>query len=305
MNVTAEPNLVARGFAFCEGPAFAPDGTLWLVNLKGGFISRIVLAEDGTAGEVATVVDTPGPNGGQFNANGAFLVCECRRRAIIAVTAAGEAATLLDRCDGRPFNGPNDLAVDADGGFYFTDPEGSTRENPVGAVYFARPDRTVVRVDDGLAYPNGINITADRRAVLLAETLTRRIHRYERRADGTLGPRTLFVQLEEEGVGPDGMAFDQDANLYVTHFGAGRVTVVNPDGRLIGRLPAPGRNPTNCCFGPPGSPWEDSLFVTETQTDAVWRYRVGVPGMPLHHLAVAGDRPDGHHRGIASGRSTT
>ena len=283
MDLDAKAVKLAEGFEFCEGPAFSPGGWLYLVNLQGGYISRVSMT-----GETARVADSPGPNGGQFDADGNYVVCECKRKAIVAVSAAGEISTLVDACDGEPFNGPNDVAIDADGGFYFSDPDGSSLENRIGAVYYARPDRTVVRVADGLAYPNGVNITVDRSAVIVSETLTRQLLLYERRPDGTLHRRRLFCQLVG-GVGPDGMCFDQDGNLYVAHFGSACVDVIDPAGERIGALATPGENPTNCCFGPPGSEYASSLFVTETVTNAVWRYDVGVPGMPLHHLAVASD----------------
>ena len=31
---TSTPQILAEGLAFPEGPAFAPDGSLWLVELK-------------------------------------------------------------------------------------------------------------------------------------------------------------------------------------------------------------------------------------------------------------------------------
>jgi gluconolactonase len=283
VNLNVEPVKVAEGFEFCEGPAFGPDGWLYLVNLGGGYLSKVSMQS-----EVRRWAETPGPNGGQFDADGNYVVCEVRRKAILAISPAGAVSVIADGCAGRPFNGPNDIAVDADGGLYFTDPDGSSLENRIGAVYHVRPDRTVLRVADGLAYPNGINVTVDRSAVIVAETLTHRIHRYERRKDGTLGERELYCQLEG-GVGPDGMCFDMDGNLYVAHFGSGCVDVIDPSGRQIGGLATPGENPTNCCFGPPGSEFASSLFVTETVTDTLWRYDLDTPGMPLHHLAVASE----------------
>jgi len=283
VNLNAEPTKFADGFEFCEGPAFAPDGSLWLVNLQGGYISRVT-----PDGQTSRVADSPAPNGGQFNADGHYVVCECKQKAIIAVSAEGEISTIAHEYDGHPFNGPNDVAIDADTGFYFTDPDGSSLDNRIGGAYYVRPDRTVIRVDDDLAYPNGINITVDRSAVIVAETLTRRILRYERKPDGTLGQRETFCQLEG-GVGPDGMAFDTDGHLYVAHFGAARIEVIDPTGTVIGKLTTPGDNPTNCCFGPPGSDFATSLFVTETTTNTIWQYDVGTPGMPLHHLAVASE----------------
>jgi len=296
VNLDARSVKVAEGFEFCEGPAFGPDGWLYVVNVEGGYVSRVSMsgevlrvAETGSAGSAAGSADTTGgPNGGQFDADGNYIVCECKRRAIVAVAPAGQVSMVADSCEGKPFNGPNDLAIDADGGFYFTDPEGSSLENRIGSVYYVRPDRTVVRVAAGLAYPNGINVTVDRSAVIVAETRTRQLYRYERRRNGTLGRRELFCRLEG-GVGPDGMCFDRDGNLYIAHFGSGCVDVIDPSGEWIGSLATPGENPTNCCFGPPGSQFASSLFVTETVTNAVWRLDVGVEGMPLHHLAVASE----------------
>jgi gluconolactonase len=280
MNLNAKPEVVASGFEFCEGPAFGPDGNLYLVNLRGGYVSRVSME-----GRVTRFADTPGPNGAQFDAAGRYIVCEMRGKAIVAFDETGAAQTIADACDGRAFNGPNDIAIDADGGCYFTDPEGSHLDNRIGSIYHIRPDKTVVRIDDGLAYPNGINISADRSQVIVAETLTHRLYHYKRNADGTLGDRQLFCRLEAGGVGPDGMAFDRDGNLYVAHYGIGCVHVIDLEGKLIGRLDTPGENPTNCCFGPPDSPWETHLFVTETATNTLYRYDLGVPGMPLLHLA--------------------
>ncbi len=278
-----QPVKVAEGFEFCEGPAFGPDGRLAVVNLAGGFISRVHM--DGTKEVLA---ETPGPNGGQYDVDGHYICCEVKRKAIVSVGPNGKVDLITDQAGGQPLNGPNDIAIDADGGMYFTDPEGSDLENRIGGVYYLRPDRTTVKVDDGLAYPNGINVTVDRSAVVMAETLTKQIHRYERKADGTLGNRQVFCQLEG-GVGPDGMAYDMDGRLYVAHFGMACVQVIDPAGTVIARLETLGDNPTNCCFGPPGSDFESSLFVTETVTNTVWRYDVGAPGMPLHHLSVASD----------------
>ena len=64
---------------------------------------------------------------------------------------------------------------------------------------------------------------------------------------------------------------------------------ISPIGERIGSLQLPGENPTNCAFGALGSPWASSLFITEVVTNGVWRFDIGVAGMLLHHLAVAGD----------------
>lgn len=275
MNLDAQPEKLIDGCGFCEGPAFGPDGRLYFVNLEGGYVSRVSMS-----GEVQRLFDSPRPNGGQFDASGNFVICECSRKAIIALAPGGEVSTIVDGCDGRPFNGPNDIAIHTDGSFYFTDPDGSTLDHRIGAVYLVRPDRSVVQVACDLAYPNGINIVDDGSAVIVAETLTHQVHRYERKSDGTFGPRRTLCEIQG-GIGPDGMCLDRDGNLYIAWYGSACIYVANPAGRVQGRISTPGDNPTNCCFGPPGTPWATSLFVTETVTNAIWRYDVGVEGLPL------------------------
>lgn len=275
MNLNAKPEKMVDGCGFPEGPAFGPDGWLYYVNVEGGYVSKVSMA-----GENKRIVDSPRPNGGQFDAKGNYVVCECKKKSIIRIAADGSVATVVDNYKGQPFNGPNDIAIDADGGMYFTDPDGSDLNNRIGAVYYVRPDRTVTRVAEGLAYPNGINITADRSAVLIAETLTHQIHRYARKADGTFGQRETLCKIEG-GVGPDGMCLDREGNLYVAWYGSACVYVISPQGKTIGKIGLDGDNPTNCCFGPPGTKWETSLFVTETQTNTIVRYEIGIPGMPL------------------------
>lgn len=275
MNLDATPEKLVDGCGFCEGPAFGPDGWLYFVNVEGGYISKVSMD-----GEHQRIVDSPRPNGGQFDRDGNYIVCECRRKAIISVAPDGTVSTVVDDYEGAPFNGPNDIAIDADDGFYFTDPDGSSFDNRIGAVYYVRPDRKVLRVAEDLAYPNGINLVADRSAVLVAETQTHQVHRYERKPDGTFGTRRTICEIQG-GIGPDGMCLDHDGHLYIAWFGSSCIYVTNPAGRVLGKIVTPGENPTNCCFGPPDSPWSNWLFVTETVTDTIWRYNIGTPGMPL------------------------
>jgi gluconolactonase len=75
------------------------------------------------------------------------------------------------------------------------------------------------------------------------------------------------------------MAFDADGRLYVTVFGQGDVTILEPDGRLAGRIPCGGSNPTNVAFGPPGSGY---FVVTEDDAGVLERHACAVDGLELH-----------------------
>ena len=58
--------------------------------------------------------------------------------------------------DGDPLVEPNDIALDPNGGFYFTDPHGSTAARPVRTVHYTDSHGTTRTIATGVAYPNGI-----------------------------------------------------------------------------------------------------------------------------------------------------
>ena len=63
--------IVTEGLAFPEGPVLMADGSIILVEIKIGKLTRV--APDGTKSEVADVGG--GPNGLAVGAGGAMYVC--------------------------------------------------------------------------------------------------------------------------------------------------------------------------------------------------------------------------------------
>ena len=120
-------SLFANGFKFPEGPAFDRNGNLFIVDVGTGDISTI-----SPEGRVKTFVNTGGaPNGAKFHPNGDLYVAD-RVKGIIAISPDGKVRVIVDRFQGKKFNGPNDLVFDSRGNLYFTDPHGSSAENPFG-----------------------------------------------------------------------------------------------------------------------------------------------------------------------------
>lgn len=268
------PELVCDGLAFPEGPAFDREDDLYVVNLQNGEITKIT-----SQGGKSLFVNTGGrPNGAAFHRDETLWVCDAGRKAILRISPRGDIETVADECEGQEFQGPNDIVFDREGNAYFTDPVGSNLDHRIGCVYFLPRGGKVVQVDNELAFPNGITLSRDESWLYYAETNTRAIHRARRRDDGTLGPRATFVQLPEDGAGPDGMAFDDKGRLYVSHFGRGVIHVVEPDGTISAELPAGGKNPTNLAFG---GPYRTSIYITEAETNSVYRLEVGAKGQKL------------------------
>ncbi len=269
MNERSVSIFVTR-FKFPEGPAFDRDGHLFVVDVETGDISKI-----SPDGRVKIFFNTGGaPNGAKFHANGDLYVAD-RKMGIIAISPSGEMRVIVDHYQGKKFNGPNDLIFDSSGNLYFTDPHGSSAENPFGCVYRVSSRGEVTLLASGLAFPNGLVLSQDERYLFLANTRKNRVLRYV--LDPPPFRSYLFSQLSG-GWGPDGMAFDVAGNLYVAHYGGGDVIILNPKGEPVERIPVGGLHPTNVAFGGPD---RRILFITEVGTGAIYRFKTDHAGLPL------------------------
>lgn len=274
MNHPIAPVLIGRGLRFAEGINFGRDGTLYCVDVEGGGVWRMH-----PGASLQEWAPTGGPNGTRFGPDGELYVADYRRKAILRVsTTTGASTVYVDRLDGKPLNGPNDLCFGPDGTLYFSDPFGSSIANPIGAVCAVSPQGQTAVVAAGMAFPNGVAVTPDGSALIVADTHLGALRRYalttgrydELDALAVLEPAGEPDAHGENEAGPDGMVFGADGNLYVAHYGAGAVEVVSPAGTIVTTLPAGGATPTNVAF------WQDSLYVTDGMSGSVYRLAIGV-----------------------------
>lgn len=259
MNENVE--VLADGLAFPEGPAFDPQGALWCVELQGGGMARW---RDGRCERFRT---GGAPNGLAIDKQGRLWFCDSDDQ-INAIRRlhpeSRQVETLCQAADGRPLNKPNDLAFDAAGNCLFTCPNYSEAEPP-GFVCCLRPDGKASVIGEPFQFCNGLALTADGRALVVAETQTNRLWKGPWDAAGYrwLDPQPWGDVGEPGGPGgPDGMAFGADGMLYVAVYGSGQIKAVGPDGAVSHAYDLPGRNPTNCAFDPSG---ELGLVVTEAE----------------------------------------
>ncbi|MBN1847578.1 MAG: SMP-30/gluconolactonase/LRE family protein [Deltaproteobacteria bacterium] len=263
--------VFASGFRFPEGPAFDRCGNLFVVDIDTGRVSKI-----STEGKMEVFVHTGGePNGAAFHANGDLYIAD-RTKGIMAVSPDGFIRVIADQFQGRKFYGPNDLAFDYRGNLYFTDPLGSSSENPFGCIYRISNDGEITCMATGLPFPNGLLVNKEGSCLFVAITRKNRILRY------VLDPppfRSYLFSQFTGGWGPDGMALDEQGHLYIAHYGGGDVLVVNPKGGLIERIPVGGNFPTNLAFGGPD---RKTLYVTEVETGSVYRIETDSPGLELY-----------------------
>jgi gluconolactonase len=273
--------IIAEGLQFPEGPVWISGDVVRLVEIAGGTIADVAVdaaVDDG--GRVTRVATTGGgPNGSTLGADGHLWVTQNggmsrRNRAtpgIQRVSPEGAVTMVVTEIAGLTLDGPNDLAFGPDGRLWFTDPRGAsdpTVNDKPGRI-FALDTVTgegELIAELGPVFPNGIGFLADG-TLIWDESFTRRVVAL---VDGR---QEVLITLPERHF-PDGFCLGADGTLYVASTYGHCVSVI-VDGTLVDRLMCGDGMPTNCCFG------GTDLYVTESRHGTLWRFPLGVEGLPL------------------------
>lgn len=247
----AEVELLADGFIFTEGPAADADGNVYFSDIPANTI--YIWTNDG---ELQTFRENSnGTNGLFFDRNWQLFAAEGGAGRITTLDSDAQATVVVDQYQGEPFNSPNDLWLDADGGIYFTDPRyGDESDNPQPGyyVYYLAPDADEASaIITDLVKPNGIIGTRDGQTLYVADHLGNETYAYDISSPGELSNKRLFAEQ-----GSDGVTLDEQGNLYLT--GGNDITVYSPAGELLESLTFP-LAPANMTFGGPD---RDVLYVT-------------------------------------------
>jgi len=246
------PVEVARVPTYTEGVVVDHDGNLYVSHADQ--ISRIT-----PDGRVTAWARMPSPNGHKILADGTHLVCD-RTGGVYHLSASGEVLRQI----GARLGGGNDICLDpASGGFYYTSPYGAG-EQPIGNLYYVDSAGQVHPATGKLWYPNGLVLRPGGKTLVVGESLKNRVIEFPVLAPGKLGPFRVLAGLPKQGQSdpaakPDGMALDLAGNLYVAHYGTGRIRVLDPKGALIASLPGVGTFTSNVAFA--GSAM-DHLYIT-------------------------------------------
>jgi gluconolactonase len=271
-----QPAVLAESSEFSEGPVFDYQGNFFFTH--GKFVSRVT-----PRGEQSIWLETAGANGHKVRPDGSHLLCVPADSAVLHLDAEGNVLRKVSpQSDREPLRAPNDLTLDARGGFYFTDPGGS-RDAPIGTVHYVDREWKTHLAAGGMWVPNGLVLSPDGTLLYVAETVPNRIVKFAVLPDGELGPMELFADLpsrEGHQAEPDGLAADTEGNLYVAHLGMTAVQVLSPAGKLIRTFPAGNYDASNLVFGGPAL---DELYVTGSighRSRAAGRvYRLKLPGV--------------------------
>lgn len=268
---------VAENQQFPEGPAWDGNNSLFTSNCYGNWITRI------SESTVDTFVIKPTQpfdfgktNGLTFDKFGNLIACDYGEGKILKFSKDGKCTVLADGFEGQKFNRPNDLAFDKFGNLFFTDPKSYGKDLLDGRIFKLDKNGKVKLLRDSLAFPNGIAIAKNGKELYVCESAKNRILKFNLAKNGEISKPKVFVELP--GGDPDGIAFDVKGNLYVAHFGGQAIYVISPKGKIIYKIPTPGKKPSNVEFGGKNM---KTLFITEDETNCVYKTQMEIRGQKL------------------------
>jgi gluconolactonase len=269
--------IFSGGDTFLEGPTMSRDGILFFSDItftSGTEMKAGIIWTLNPQTKEAKVYRSPSgmSNGLMFDANGDLVACEGAdfggRRVTKTDIKTGKSIIIAGLYNGRPFNAPNDLAIDQKGRIYFTDPRYvgyESLEQPVKGVYRIDQDRSIHLVARNIDQPNGIIISPDQKTIYVANanfpgnsntafvpddyqgprpTGSGSLFAYDLLPDGNLHLRSKLIDFGPN-TGPDGMTIDKQGNLYLAL--GDKVGIFSPDGKKLSEIKAP--QVTNLCFG--------------------------------------------------------
>ncbi|MCQ4087141.1 SMP-30/gluconolactonase/LRE family protein [Saccharibacillus sp. JS10] len=175
-------------------------------------------------------------------------------------------ATAISDPEKREDNRFNDGKCDAKGRFW-AGTMSLVGKDGQGSFYRMTPDLSVQKIFGDVSTSNGLGWSPDQTVMYYIDTGTKNVQAFEFDLEtGELGAGKVVVSFENEEGWPDGMTVDADGNLWIAHYGGGRVSHWDPVGGVkLGEILLPAQNVTCCTFG--GEDYGD-LYIT-TASDGV------------------------------------
>jgi len=278
-----EVRHVGRDLQRCEGVMCARDGTVWAADGRGA-CTRI--APDGGEERLGRVGGEP--NGICLDREGRIVIANLHGEVQRLDPATGRHEVLATEASGRRTTSPNFPFVDRQDRLWVSNStaradlmEAILQPTGDGFLFCIRDGRSEVVAED-LWFANGVALDVEERFVYVAESSAFRVMRFPIRADGSLGAREQYGP--DLGTAPDGIAFDEAGNLWVTLPMPNAIGVITPAGAwepvLEDHDATVMRLPTNICFGGPD---RRTAYVGNLIGPGLPTFRVPVPGMALVH----------------------
>ncbi|NNH70043.1 SMP-30/gluconolactonase/LRE family protein [Nocardia uniformis] len=222
----SKPEVLLEGVVFGESPRWH-DGRLWFSDWGA---NQVIVLDADRRPEV--VVSIPSfPMCIDFLPDGQLLVVDSAQRRLVRREPGGAVVPHADlsAISDKPWN---DIVVDSRGNAYvncigFDFPAG---EFAPGLIVRVTPDGDVRQVADGLAFPNGMAITADGATLIVAESYAEQLTAYAIEPAGSLTSRRVWAPTP--GDHPDGICIDAEGAVWYADVGNQHCVRVREGGHI-------------------------------------------------------------------------
>ena len=260
--------LVAEDLKTPHGLAFDDEDTLFVAEIEGGRIVRIV--DD----RVQVFAETGGkPRGIAFDDSGDLFVAESARHHLLLISLDEAVEVYANQCRGQRVAAPQELCFSPEGDVLFTD---WGREGADGSVYRADLDGEVNHIANGLESPTGMVWSQDASTLFVSETGQNRIVSLDLDDAGENLENQQTLANFENGT-PGALMFDSQGSLYVAVQGVG-IVILDDAGDVVETLEIGSGRLAGMAFG--GLEYDD-LYVADTEEGKVY----------CCHREVSGQRP--------------
>ncbi|MBA3028743.1 MAG: SMP-30/gluconolactonase/LRE family protein [Desulfobacteraceae bacterium] len=277
---------IGSGLMRPEGVMAADDGSVYTADGRGQ-IARI----DKT-GHTRFFGDVGGtPNGICIDTNGRCIIANIGNGEVQSLSRDGSHQVLLTHAQGRRIPAPNFPYLDFAGRLWVSN--STENENIDASLQNPKPDGCVVVIENGNArivahgmyFANGLTLDKKEEHLYVAETMQQDILRFKILPDGSLSEAEVFGPKPLCKMGyPDGIAFDEAGNLWVTFPSRNAVGYLTPAGDLEmfidDREGKVLQRPTNICFGGQD---RKTAFIGSLDGHSIPCFEVPFPGMRLVH----------------------
>jgi gluconolactonase len=270
-------SIFAAGLDHPECCAFDRDGFLW----AGGEAGQIYRIEQ--SGKVETICTLGSFNGGvAFSPHDVLHVCN-PAQGVVRVNRDGTHSVFASNAGSHKILCANFGLFDRAGNYYVTDSGQWKKQN--GQLIRISPGGKAEIVGGPFGYANGLALSADERTLLMVESNTDRVLKFDISENGAVSEARTFA--ENVGRLPDGLALDASGNLYVACYASDEIWRIAPGDEGMGgekQLLAWDHfaillsRPTNIAFG--GENF-DEIFVPNLGRQTITRAKIDAVGQRL------------------------
>ena len=280
---------IGSGLLRPEGVMAMDDGSIYTADGRGR-CSHI--EKNGCTSFIGSLSGMP--NGICIDRKGNCIIANIGNGEVQSLFPDGHHVVLMTEAEGKRMSSPNFPFIDSRDRLWVSnstslpDIEEALRAPvPDGCIVLIAAGKNRI-VAESICFANGVALDSAEKYVYVAETMKRRILRFSIHQDGSLGEKEIYGPEFLGRMGfPDGIAFDEAGNLWVTFPAWNVIGYINPNRELEIVLEDQERKvlqrPANICFG---GEKRRTAFIGSLEGTNIPYFEVPYPGMRLIHQNI-------------------